>query len=87
MKGEKMKLETINDIEIIKLYDDIKELVEQSKNRVYKTVNVEMIDLYAFASTNIESMEFINNVYFLGIYVFNGASNLKSVFIQIYARR
>ena len=35
-----------DDKEIDLLYEDIKELVEQSRNRVYKTVNVEMIDLY-----------------------------------------
>lgn len=41
-----MNLETANDTEISKLYVDIKELVEQSRNRVYKTVNLEMINLY-----------------------------------------
>ena len=38
--------ETINENEINNLYNNIKELVEQSKNRVYKTVNTEMINLY-----------------------------------------
>jgi len=38
--------EIINDEEINNLYVDIKELVEQSRRRVYKTVNVEMINLY-----------------------------------------
>ena len=34
------------DAEIDNLYNDIKTLVEQSRIRVYKTVNVEMINLY-----------------------------------------
>ena len=38
--------EKIKDIEIDNLYDDIKVLIEQSRNRVYKTVNIEMINLY-----------------------------------------
>lgn len=37
---------TIKDNEINKLYDDIKNLINQSKNKVYKTVNIEMINLY-----------------------------------------
>ena len=36
----------IKDDEIIKLYDYIKSLIDQSKNRIYKTVNTEMINLY-----------------------------------------
>ena len=38
--------EKIKDIEVNELYNNIKELVEQSRNRVYRTVNVEMINLY-----------------------------------------
>ena len=41
-----MNAEITNDTEVNKLYDDIKEMVEQSRNKVYKTVNVEMINLY-----------------------------------------
>lgn len=41
-----MNLETANDTKISKLYVDIKELVEQSRNKVYKMVNVEKINLY-----------------------------------------
>lgn len=41
-----MNTEITNDTEVNKLYDDIKEMVEQSRNKVYKTVNVEMINLY-----------------------------------------
>lgn len=41
-----MKNEIINDNEINNLYVNIKELIEESRNRVYKTVNVEMINLY-----------------------------------------
>ncbi len=40
------KINIISDKEINLLYENIKELVEQSRNRVYKTVNVEMINLY-----------------------------------------
>lgn len=41
-----MKNEIVNDKEINNLYVDIKSLIEQSRNRVYKTVNTEMINLY-----------------------------------------
>ena len=41
-----MKNEVINENEINSLYSNIKELIEQSRNRVYKTVNTEMIKLY-----------------------------------------
>ena len=41
-----MKNNIINDNEINNLYNNIKELVEQSRSRVYKTVNTEMINLY-----------------------------------------
>ena len=37
---------TINDNETNELFLDIKNLIEQSRSRVYKTVNVEMINLY-----------------------------------------
>ena len=36
----------LEDVEINNLYNDIKILIEQSRNRVHKTVNVEMINLY-----------------------------------------
>lgn len=35
-----------NDIEINNVFDDIKELVIQSRNKVYTTVNTEMLNLY-----------------------------------------
>ena len=41
-----MKHELINENELNNLYTNIKELIEQSRNRVYKTVNIEMIHLY-----------------------------------------
>ena len=41
-----MSRKITNENEVSNLYKDIKELVEQSRNRVYKTVNVEMINLY-----------------------------------------
>ena len=41
-----MKQEIINTNEINNLYVNIKELIEESRNRVYKTVNIEMINLY-----------------------------------------
>lgn len=37
---------TMIDNETIKLFDNIKYLIEQSRNRVYKAVNTEMINLY-----------------------------------------
>lgn len=40
------KIEIIEDKEIEYLYDGIKTLIEESRNRVYKTVNTEMINLY-----------------------------------------
>ena len=41
-----MANDLVKDKEIDNLYNEIKDLVEQSRNRVYKTVNVEMISLY-----------------------------------------
>lgn len=41
-----MDLQTTNDTVISKSYDDIIKLVEQSRNRVYKIINIEMINLY-----------------------------------------
>ena len=41
-----MKNDIINNTEINNLYGDIKKLVEESRNKVYKTVNIEMINLY-----------------------------------------
>lgn len=38
--------EIVNENEINILYTDIRNLIEQSKNRIYKTVNTEMINLY-----------------------------------------
>jgi len=44
--SEVLENEIVKDNEINNLYVDIKELIEQSRNRVYKTVNTEMINLY-----------------------------------------
>lgn len=41
-----MKNERINKNEINNLYDNIRILIEESRNRVYKTVNTEMVNLY-----------------------------------------
>lgn len=41
-----MESKIIYDNEINNLYNNIKELVQQSRTRVYKTVNTEMINLY-----------------------------------------
>ena len=41
-----MTNEIIEEKEVDSLYNGIKELVEQSRNRVYKTINTEMINLY-----------------------------------------
>lgn len=43
-----MKLETKEDTEINKLYFDIKEMVEQSRSKVYVNVNMELDSLYQF---------------------------------------
>ena len=42
----KSKIYLIDSKEVDVLYNDIKKLVEESRNRVYKTVNTEMIKLY-----------------------------------------
>ena len=41
-----MKNEIIDEKEINRLYVNIKELVVKSRNKVYKTINIEMINLY-----------------------------------------
>jgi len=41
-----MTNEIIEEKEVEILYNNIKEMVEQSRNRVYKTINTEMINLY-----------------------------------------
>ena len=40
------EITAIKDDAINKLYDDIKCLIDQSKNKIYKTVKTEMINLY-----------------------------------------
>lgn len=42
----KQEIKIIDNKEVDSLYNDIKLLVEESRNRVYKTVNTEMINLY-----------------------------------------
>ena len=42
----KQEIRIIDNNEVENLYNDIKSLVEESRNRVYKTVNTEMINLY-----------------------------------------
>lgn len=42
----KKEIEVIDNQEVDNLYNDIKILVEDSRNKVYKTVNTEMINLY-----------------------------------------
>ena len=42
----KNKIEKPLDKEVDNLYNKIKILVEESRNRVYRTVNTEMINLY-----------------------------------------
>lgn len=41
-----MDIEQINEEEVEKIFVSIKELVVNSRSRVYKTVNVEMLSLY-----------------------------------------
>ena len=45
-RSVKMTNEIIEEKEVVSLYNGIKEMVEQSRNRVYKTINTEMINLY-----------------------------------------
>lgn len=40
------KIEALNDNEVNELFIDIKDLIERSRNKVYKTINIEMINLY-----------------------------------------
>ena len=42
----KSKIDLIDSKEVDVLYNDIKKLIEESRNRVYKTINTEMIKLY-----------------------------------------
>lgn len=51
----------IQEKDINKLYDGIKELVIKSRNKVYKTVNVEMINLYWNIGKKIYEMQGENN--------------------------
>lgn len=41
-----MKNEVFSEKEINNLYIDIRKLIEQSRDNVYKTINVEMVNLY-----------------------------------------
>ena len=41
-----MTTEIIEETEINNIYDDIKELVINARNKVYTTVNIEMLNLY-----------------------------------------
>lgn len=41
-----MENKIINETEVNNLYYNIKELIDSSRNRVYRTVNIEMINLY-----------------------------------------
>ena len=45
-KNMKDEIEVLDNKEVDNLYNNIKELVEKSRNRVNKTVNTEMIYLY-----------------------------------------
>ena len=40
------EIEIIDDTEVDELFINIKNLVNQSRNRVYQTINIEMINLY-----------------------------------------
>lgn len=55
------EINIVSDKEINLLYENIKELVEQSRNRVYKTVNVEMINLYWNIGKMIVNIQERNN--------------------------
>lgn len=52
-----MKQKIIDTEKVDNLYNDIKLLVEKSRNRVYKTVNTEMINLYWNIGKTIVEMQ------------------------------
>lgn len=53
----KQEIEIIDNKEVDNLYNDIKLLVEESRKRVYKTVNTEMINLYWNIGKRIVEMQ------------------------------
>ena len=42
----KQKIKITDNLEVDNLYNDIRLLIEESRNKVYKTVNIEMITLH-----------------------------------------
>ena len=53
-----MTTEIIEETEINNIYDDIKELVINARNKVYTTVNIEMLNLYWNIGNIIMEMPF-----------------------------
>lgn len=56
-----MTTEIIEETEINNIYDNIKKLVINARNKVYTTVNIEMLNLYwnigkGFSSRNLRTM-------------------------------
>lgn len=45
-RNNRMINETIQEKEIECLYNELKVVIEQSRNRVYKTINSEIVDLH-----------------------------------------
>ena len=69
-----MKNEIVSDKEINDIYIDIKDLIEQSRNKVYKTVNIEMINLYWNIGKMIVERQEGNNRAKYGDLLINGIS-------------
>lgn len=69
-----MEEEILNENEINVLYNNIKKLVEQSRNRVYKTVNTEMINLYWNIGKSIVEKQNGNTKAKYGDYLIEGIS-------------
>ena len=69
-----MKNEIVSDKEINAIYIDIKDLIEQSRNKVYKTVNIEMINLYWNIGKMIVERQEGNNRAKYGDLLINGIS-------------
>ena len=65
----------IKDDEVNKLYGEIKNLIEQSKNKVFKTVNTEMINLYWSIGKMIVEKQDGNSRAKYGDYLIDNLSN------------
>ena len=83
-----MKNEVINENEINNLYNNIKELIEQSRNKIYKTVNTEMINLYWNIGKRIVEKQNGNTKAKYGEYLIEGISKkLTEYFGKSFSKR